>query len=230
VTTLWSCEVECGCCGLEQTISVLGSTNELGPGDLDMRPGEMRRSTMEYWVQQCAGCGFVAASLVEVTESDRDTVRTSPYVAELNNHARPLLANRFVGRAILDEVAGDLVGAGKCRLYAAWVCDDAELMEEARTQRLAALDLFERARTDGKTITEDVLAGADMLLADLARRIGEFERALESCEAGLAASEVPVFVRRILEFERGLVLARDVACHKVGEVAETSDEAQGTVH
>jgi len=41
---------------------------------------------------------------------------------------------------------------------------------------------------------------------------------------------VPEFVRKILEFERALVLARDVACHNVGEIDETAEDAQGTVH
>ena len=227
MTTLWSCEVKCACCGLEQTISVLGSTNELRPGDLDMRPGEMRRSTMEYWVQQCAGCGFVSSTLAESTETDREIVRSSAYVAELKSQARPPLANLFVCRAILDGVGGDLVGAGKCRLYAAWVCDDAERMDQARLQRLASLELFERARAAGRTITEDALGGDEMLLTDLARRVGEFERARRYCEAGLALPAMPEFVQKILEFERALVLARDTACHSVGEVEKTFEK---TVH
>jgi hypothetical protein len=62
-----------------------------------------------------------------------------------------------------------------------------------------------------------------MLLTDLARRCGDFERARRYCETGLAASEVPAFVRRILEFERALVRARDTSCHDVGEVEESSE-------
>jgi len=41
---------------------------------------------------------------------------------------------------------------------------------------------------------------------------------------------VPEFVRKILEFERALVLARDTSCHNVGEIEGTVEDAQGTVH
>ncbi len=61
-------------------------------------------------------------------------------------------------------------------------------------------------------------------------RAAEFEKALQYCDAGLAAAEVPEFVRKILEFERALVLARDTSCHNVGEIEGTVEDAQGTVH
>jgi len=60
-------------------------------------------------------------------------------------------------------------------------------------------------------------------------RAAEFEEALQYCDAGLAAAEVPEFVRKIMEFERALVLARDVACHNVGEVEETAEDAHAPV-
>ena len=72
-----------------------------------------------------------------------------------------------------------------------------------------------------------VEGGDEVLLADIARRVGEFERALEYCDSGLALTKVPEFVRKIVDFERALVRARDTACHNVGEVEETSAR---TVH
>jgi hypothetical protein len=74
-----------------------------------------------------------------------------------------------------------------------------------------------------------------------ATRTGRWQRAMRVqvrfevalLKARLAAAEVPEFVRGMLEFERTLVRARDVACHTVGEVeAEASDsgESRGTVH
>jgi len=227
VTTIFDEEVTCAVCGMKQTVREMGSTNELGPGDLDMRPGEMRRSTMEYWVQQCVGCGYVAPELATATEGAGLIVASKEYRAELNSADRVRLANRMVCRSLLDAASSDLVTAGWRRLHAAWVCDDANAMEEARTQRRAALELFERARASGQRAMKSVEGGVEVLLADVARRCAEFERALEYCVAGLAASGMPEFVRKILEFERALVRARDTACHSVGEVEETSAR---TVH
>jgi hypothetical protein len=67
-----------------------------------------------------------------------------------------------------------------------------------------------------------------VLLADLARRAGEFERALEYCAAGLALAEVPAFVTSLLMLEQELVRARDTGRHTVAEV-EAAPRG-GTVH
>ena len=77
---------------------------------------------------------------------------------------------------------------------------------------------------------KSVEGGDEVLLADIARRTGDFERALGLCVAGLALTKVPEFVREILEFERALVLARDTACHSVGEVEANSAGSAGRVH
>lgn len=73
-----------------------------------------------------------------------------------------------------------------------------------------------------------VAGGEELLLADLARRSRAFEQAANYCAAGLALPEVSAFVKRLLVYERELVMARDVGCHSVAEVE--SPEATGTVH
>jgi hypothetical protein len=148
-------------------------------------------------------------------------VASADYRAELKNASREKLANRFVCRALLDVAAGDLVSAGWRRLHAAWACDDAEHAEEAGVQRLAALDLFEKARAQGARAMKSVAGGDELLLADIARRAGEFERAMEFCAAGLALEGVPAFVTSLLMLQQDLVRARDTACHTVAEAEET---------
>jgi hypothetical protein len=53
-------------------------------------------------------------------------------------------------------------------------------------QRLAALELFEQARAQGLRAMKPVEAWGEVLLANMARRAGEFDRALGLCDAGLA--------------------------------------------
>jgi hypothetical protein len=228
VTTIFEEQVSCGLCGHRQTVNEIGSTNSFGAMDLDTRPPEMRRSTMEYWVHECEECGYVAPELDKTAGTDAKRVATTDYRQALGRCDRAKLANRFVCRALLEEAAGDLASAGWRRLHAAWACDDADQAEEARTQRIAALELFERARAQGARAMKSVAGGDELLLADIARRAGDFERALQYCAAGLALSEVPAFVTSLLMLQQELVRARDTACHTVAE----ADEAPGgrTMH
>lgn len=228
MTTVFEEEVSCAVCGSKQTVEEIGSTNSFGAMDLDTRPPEMRRSTMSHWVHECEACGYIAPELDKTANTDAKRVATADYRQALSRGDRAKLANRFVCRALLEEAAGDLVSAGWRRLHAAWACDDAEQVEEARMQRLAALHLFERARAEGEHAMKSVAGGDELLLADLARRAGEFERASGLCVAGLALPEVPAFVTSLLMLQQELVRARDTACHSVAEAEQTP--RGGTVH
>jgi len=229
MTTVFPKEVSCALCGNEQTVQVMGSTNFFGSMDLDTRPPEMRRSTMRLWLQTCNVCGFVAADLEEKSPSDELAVATAGYRAESGNKSRLPLANQFVCRSILDEAAGDLASAGWRLLHAAWVCDDRQQDAESRLLRLAAIELFERSRAQGKPAVEKMAGGDELLLCDLARRAGEFPRALEYCAAGIAL-EVQPFIRQLLELEQTLCVARDTTCHKVSEVDGSGAGASATMH
>jgi rubredoxin len=229
MTTIFEEEVTCAVCGAKQTVQKLGSTNSFGAMDLDTRPPEMRRSTMDHWVHECDECGYVAADLGDAGEAGTMTSVWHAYLAELHSPQRPRLANRLVCRALLDESAGNPAAAGWRRLHAAWACDDAERAEEARMQRRAALALFQRARAAGQHAMKSVAGGDEVLLADIARRAGEFEQATEFCAAGLALPDAPAFVIQLLVLEQELVAARDVGRHRVSE-AEDADDARVTVH
>lgn len=229
MTTIFENEVTCAVCGAKQTVQELGSTSSFGAMDLDTRPPELQRSTMDHWLHECDECGYVASDLGDADEAGQMTSVWHAYLAELHSTQRPRLANRFVCRSLLDAAAGDRAAAGWRRLHAAWACDDTEQAEEARVQRRAALELFERAKTAGQRVMKSVVGGDAVLLADIARRAGEFEQATEYCAAGLALPELPVFVSKLLALEQELVAARDIGCHRASEAGEAGDTL-GTVH
>ena len=154
--------------------------------DLDTRPPPLRRSTMHLWVHECGECGYVASELGTAAEGAGRIVASADYRAELKSGDRVRLANRMVCRLAPRRSVGGFTTAGWRRLHAAWVCDDANAMEEALTQRRAALGLFDRARASGQRTMKSVEGGDEVLLADIARRAGEFERALAYCDAELA--------------------------------------------
>lgn len=217
MTTSFEKVVTCAVCGEEQTVLAMGSTSAFGAMDLDTRPPQMRRSSMWLWLQECGSCGYVASDLGDADEVRPMESLWHAYLAELNSPQRPRLANLFVCRSLLDEAAGDLAAAGWRRLHAAWVCDDRGPAEEASLQRRAAIGLFERSRRVGKLAMEQAVAGDELLLADIARRCGDFEAAHAYCELGFQLDVQP-FIGQLLEFEKKLVAAGDTACHNVGEV------------
>jgi len=227
VTTIFEVEVVCAICGSTQNVTAIGSTNAVGPMDLDTRPPEMKRSTLHAWVHECEECGYIAADLGDAAEARPTAPLWHAYLSELNRADRPRVANRFVCRSLFDEAAGEHGAAGWRRLHAAWACDDAGQADEARGQRLAALECFERARAAGQLATGAVIGGDSILLADIARRAGDFGRAAAYVAAGLAQAEVPARVMKLLQLERQLIAARDVSRHSVDE-ADASGEAVRT--
>ncbi len=50
---------KCTICGTESKFNIITSTNSFGSPDLDLRPPEMRRSTMWLWIQRCPCCNYV---------------------------------------------------------------------------------------------------------------------------------------------------------------------------
>lgn len=226
MTTMYREDVTCALCGHEQEVSRIGSTSAFGSMDLDTRPPSLQRQTISSWVHECRSCGYVAAELDEANSSDARVVASAEYRAELLNSGRPRLANQFVCRSMLDVSADEFVSAGWRRLHAAWSCDDQSQLERAREQRLVAIDLFDRARAMGQQAMRSVAGGDELLIADLARRAGQFERALESCEAGLAVANVPDFIVRLLRYEQSLIAARDTSRHTIADEEEAAANRQ----
>ena len=66
----------CSCCGMDVPCTLVLSSNENGPRDLDGRPAEMFRSTIEHWIRQCPKCGYCAASLAHDGDKLVNVVRS----------------------------------------------------------------------------------------------------------------------------------------------------------
>ena len=60
MTTLFADELKCAVCGITSTHSDIGSSSSFGAPDLDLRPAQLLRSTMPYWIQECPFCGYVS--------------------------------------------------------------------------------------------------------------------------------------------------------------------------
>ena len=102
------------------------------------------------------------------------------------------------------------------------------LVPDAGAARRVRRVVAERGRALGAPAMKSTAGGDDLLLADIARRAGQFEQALACCAAGLALPDVPEFVTSLLMLEQELVRARHTGRHTVAEVEAAPRD--GTVH
>jgi rubredoxin len=231
VTTRRETEWTCPVCGEPSRQTEVMSTNQLEPPDFDLRPGEMKRSTLPYLAWRCPGCGYVEDSGAAgwrpvMPEPDhaprlddvfRVVIEGREYRRQLSD-SLPELANAFLCRALLDEEASRPAAAGWWALRAAWVCDDAGDADAARRCRERALELWEAAVAAGERLVRgNGLAPRQLVLADVFRRAGRFDRARECCHRALSGRPRDP-IRSLLEFEMLLITREDVEAHSTGEV------------
>ena len=217
MTTRATADVECGNCGKTSEQAVIFSTNEFGSPDLDLRPPEGRRSTMDTWLQSCPACGHVAEELDEAP-GDPAVLTTEAYEAALASPGFPPLARRFLAHAVACEAASDPGGAGRSRLRAAWVCDDAgegSLAAECRRRAAAAM---------GEAPPDENAGPRAAVRVDALRRAGDAEGAAAACEAALELPEATGFLRDVLVFQRGLIERGDTAAYTLDALQEDGDD------
>ena len=79
MTQIHEIEEECSVCGENSEQLVLISTNSWGYPDLDLRPPEMQRSTMNVWIQECPHCGYVAGKLTDELQIPKEFLKSDEY-------------------------------------------------------------------------------------------------------------------------------------------------------
>jgi hypothetical protein len=216
MTRLGEEERKCYLCGATHVYLGVLSTNKCGAPDLDTRPAEMLRSTLPYWIQRCPACGYCAPDVATGTPGFREIVTDRAYQRCIKDASYTELANSFRGRAILQEAIGDIVDAGWAYLHAAWACDDTERFDAAWLCRLQAVRAFKHARAQGLTFAEE--RGSEVImLADLWRRSGHFEQAIEAGQTGLREIH-DVATRQVLQYEISLAWQRETRCARSSEI------------
>lgn len=219
MTTIWAEEKTCAICGQTSRQTIITSTNLHGAPDLDLRPPEKQRSTIIYWVQSCPSCGYCAPRISEGLEIAPRVIQSDGYQRQLKEDSYPALANRFLCRTIIQEAAGDCLKAGWAAVHAAWVCDDAEEAQAAHRCRKRALGLFEKARASGIPLVKEP-GQEEIIVADLLRRSGQFDKAIEVCEEALTKAPAEGILRQLLRFQQTLARKKDMESH-------TTHEAKG---
>jgi hypothetical protein len=221
MTTLEEATKECAICGNESTHKEIISTKALGSSDLDARPPEPERSTIDYWIQRCPQCGYCAPDISKGDKEMSNIIQSDIYRGQLKNTKNPQLANSFLCWSLIQEEESQYKIAGWTSVKAAWACDDADNDEAARQCRKRAVEMLETARQKGQWFAGN--AGTEeAVLVDLLRRSAQFEESLIICEDRLS-KDPEKFIRDILIFQKTLIKKGDITRHSTSEITGESD-------
>jgi hypothetical protein len=186
--------------------------------DFDTRPGEPVRSTLLSWVQQCRACGYAAGSLAELADGVREVVSSAEYRRLVRDPAAPAQARPFLCYAYILERLEAYPDAGWCALHAAWACDDLSEESAARGCRARAIDLWKRGKHLGAGFM-DSHEEEFAVVADVCRRLGQFEEARMACNAALDGPPLPPGIDAMLRRQLVLIARGDRSAHSMEELA-----------
>lgn len=220
MTTIYKGMKTCVLCGKTSEHAKWSTTSAVGSPDLDTRPPEMERSTIDMWIQTCPSCGYCAPSISERIKKASEVVDSDSYRQQLNNLEFPKLANAFFCYSLIQENAGKFAQAGWSSVHAAWACDDDGSTASAETCQKRAVNLLQKARANNQRFAEQH-GVEEALMVDLLRRSGQFEEALRICDDGLK-KEPGELLADILRFEKMLIGKADNTCHLVSEATKES--------
>lgn len=198
----------CAVCGAPAPAVFRAPTPEIAP-DLDLRPGEPARSTMDRWLQSCRRCGAAAPDLAALPPAAREVVG--------DGWDRSVPATQRW--AALAEALGDTRNQAEALLQAAWAADDAGEDNAATALRRRVAALWADAAD-----TETALRRLDVL-----RRAGEFDGA-GAWAATLDARPMDDTSRAILRFQRARIAAADRGRHLISAALPPPAHAPHVTH
>jgi hypothetical protein len=216
MTTYYKEIKQCSVCGAENEYAGIGSTGTFGSQDLDTRPPERKRSTIDAWVQRCPDCGYCAVDVSETCcQEAREIVNSQEYKERLNEPTYPELANSFLCKAIIDNKSRAFAAATLSLMWAAWSCDDSGHLDQARECRQKAAEMLVIAEDGGQQVFKREGANT-AILVDLLRRSGQIEEARKVIAARRGGITEDV-IARILDFQSTLLNKCDVSRHTTAE-------------
>ena len=210
MTMIRDFDMKCSVCGETSEQPVLLSTNTFGYPDLDLRPPEMQRSTMNTWIQECPNCGYVAGELTDEIEISKDYLKCEEYLNCEGHDFKSKLAGRFYKRHMIARESGNIEGSFFALRNCIWECDD-EQDELAVELRKKAVELInELIESDDEN--RDTLI---VMKADLLRRSGQFDRLVEEYE-NLTLDDGNI--NKVIRYQIERARERDCECYTTEEI------------
>ncbi len=206
----------CVLCDREHEYRELASTNAFGASDLDLRPPEMKRSTMPLWVEECPFCGYVSSDIsklpVDASEVSKviDFISRESFQRTEKKVFASELACKFYKQYMLSREFGDNEKSFYALLHAAWACDDKNDKENAILCRKIALEFLENLILNDKDNENLRLQKADLL-----RRSGDFDAVIKQYSSEKFSNEL---LNKIVHFQLEKSKLKDDACYTVSDV------------
>ena len=210
MTTMTRTSSRCAKCRRVSSHPDIMSTNAFGYSDLDLRPPEMKRSTMHTWVQECPYCGYVAPKLSQNVELPEGFLDSEAYRSCEGKTFSSELAARFYRLYLIKKNTNEAEAAITSIVRAAWACDDADDHDNAIICRELASALVPQAIAENPE-AEDTYR---MINADLLRRSGHFQELKEEYQNFRFSDG---FLQQLLAFELQKAEEQDTACYTVGD-------------
>jgi hypothetical protein len=218
MTTYSTRQASCAVCGHTSHTSCLDSTNSIGSPDLDLRPPEMRRSTIDSWIQRCPHCDYCAPNIERDEFQSAARISDPLYVETLEDLALPAKAREFLCWSLIAASAHKFDAAAWARINAAWICDDAGDPTAATKCRSLAIDSIEIGEVFGQALATQT--GADVaIVVDLLRRCGRFDEARSRVRHALESVKDQT-VRDVLHFQMHLCDSGDRNCHTIAQAVQ----------
>lgn len=222
------------CDSVSEQNFVISTNTAFGP-DLDLRPSLGDRSINYAYVHHCPHCSYCAYYLSEPICEDLDRIKavlaSEVYQDAFTDSLLPEFARYFYCRALIEEGCLFYADGGWSAMRAAWECDDYAIWKDDTNARKGALgcrqkavQLFTKAMAEGQEFATPQGA-QEAVLADIMRRMADFEAALKMCKAGLKKQSDKT-VKAILIYQRELIRKKDTGIHTTEEATGEEQGAQ----
>ncbi|MBR4579547.1 MAG: hypothetical protein IKO22_08080 [Oscillospiraceae bacterium] len=197
---------KCSVCGTESIQTGLASTNRFGSPDLDLRPPEMMRSTMHWWIQECPCCGYIASDISEPTNVDIEWLKLEHFPAGTDKGFQSDLAHKFYKYYLTNLADHKQEDAFDAAQHAAWSCDDAGDRDNAIICRKAALASYPHPLPPEDN---DALY---VVRADLMRRAELFDDLIDEYSRVRFSEEI---LNQVMAFQIEKAKEHDTGCYTV---------------
>lgn len=205
MTMIKPIEVKCPICNTCFEIYILMSTNSMGSPDLDLRPPEMQRSTMNSWIHECPSCGYAADDFDQKPSVTRAFIESETYQSCDSIDFKNPLSKRFYRQHLIES---ENLKKFYMLLYCAWTCDDRNDVENAVLIRTKCLETLKNLDLD-ETL--------EIQRADILRRSGNFAQVISEYENRSFKEEI---LNPIKDFQIKKALLEDDGCYTVEDALE----------
>ncbi len=197
----------CSVCGAESRHTIITKVQANGAPDMDLRPPEPHRSTMECWVMECPECGYCNGDLCIPLNADKDYIQSDEYKNLGGIKTENPLVTRFIRKALVCQKNKDYKEAVQSYLYGSWVCDDINDEVNALECRKKALDIMDENNIDDDNFI--------LLRADILRRTGQFDKVIN--DYGKKFFNVPLMLLAS-QYQVKLAKDKDSSVHRMSEI------------